>query len=222
MQVRTCSAPLPARNDDVPLLRLINLIADAPANGVAAGDPMNTWTISLPKIGPIAAAKAGRTYDIELDNITSVLIDICDALAEEASVHFLVGGFGQDPWPVDVRMDLPVVIEQVPMRTATTTPDAKVSPATAHIAAGEAQRVGGEAREERARSRSRGRARGGTPPPRRRATWGGPRRRWPRAASGRPSRCPRRAAPRPWRSPRTRATRRPPRCPRPAPTCPRR
>lgn len=75
---------------------------------------MNTWTISLPKIGLIAAAKLGRIYDLELDNITSVLTDICEALAEEASVRFLVGGFGQDPWPVDVRMDLPVVIEQVP------------------------------------------------------------------------------------------------------------
>ncbi len=75
---------------------------------------MSTWTISLPKIGPIAASKGGRTYDLELDNITSVLTDICDALAEEGSVRFLVGGFGQDPWPVDIRTDLPVVIEQVP------------------------------------------------------------------------------------------------------------
>ena len=48
---------------------------------------MNTWTISLPKIGPIAAAKLARTYDLELDNITSVLTDICEALAEEASVR---------------------------------------------------------------------------------------------------------------------------------------
>ena len=75
---------------------------------------MNTWTISLPQVGPIAASRGARTYDHELDNITSVLSDICEALAEEGSVRFLVGGFGQEPWPVDVRTDLPVVIEQVP------------------------------------------------------------------------------------------------------------
>lgn len=75
---------------------------------------MSTWTLSLPRLGPVAAAQEGRTYDAKLDNITSVLADICEALAEEASVRFLVGGFGQDPWPVDVWADLPVVIEQVP------------------------------------------------------------------------------------------------------------
>lgn len=75
---------------------------------------MSTWTISLQKTGPIAPSKGGRTYDPELDNITSVLTDICEVLAEEENVRFLVGGFGQDPWPVDVRTDLPVVVEQVP------------------------------------------------------------------------------------------------------------
>jgi hypothetical protein len=74
--------------------------------------------LRVSELGPspyrIAASKGGRTYDPELDNITSVLTDICEALAEEGSVRFVVDGFGQDPWPVDVRTDLPVVIEQVP------------------------------------------------------------------------------------------------------------
>lgn len=83
-----------------------------------ASNPMNTLIVSLPKIGPIAPANEGRRYDQDLDNVTSLLIDICDALAEEASVRFVVSGFGQDPWPVDVRTDLPVVIEQVPAALA--------------------------------------------------------------------------------------------------------
>jgi hypothetical protein len=75
---------------------------------------MNTLTISLPQVGPIAASRGARTYDPELDNITSVLVDICEALHEEGSVRFLVSGFGQERWPVDVYTDLPVAIEQVP------------------------------------------------------------------------------------------------------------
>ena len=53
-----------------------------------------------------------REYDRNLDDIRSVLIDICRA-AEDHSL-FIVSGFGQDYWPVDVGTDLVVFLEQLP------------------------------------------------------------------------------------------------------------
>ena len=53
-----------------------------------------------------------RDYDPELDDVRSILSDVCD-WAEPYGI-FVVGGFGQDPWPLDVRTDLLVVLEQLP------------------------------------------------------------------------------------------------------------
>lgn len=53
-----------------------------------------------------------RVYDLELDDIRSILEDICEAVASEG--QFVVSGFGQDPWPVDVATDLVVFLEQLP------------------------------------------------------------------------------------------------------------
>jgi hypothetical protein len=53
-----------------------------------------------------------RTYDPDEDDVRSILMDVCDAL-EPRSV-FAVSGFGQDVWPVDVKTDLAVFLEQVP------------------------------------------------------------------------------------------------------------
>ncbi len=53
-------------------------------------------------------------YDPDFDNITVLLSDICDSLAETGQVVFRVSGFGQDRWPVDVGTDLVVVLEQLP------------------------------------------------------------------------------------------------------------
>lgn len=75
---------------------------------------MNTWTISLPQVGPIVPSQEVRSYDLELDNVASVLNDICESLSENGSVRFLVSGFGQKQWPVDIYTDLAVVVEQVP------------------------------------------------------------------------------------------------------------
>lgn len=53
-----------------------------------------------------------RTYDPDEDDVRSILMGVCDALGSGS--EFAVAGFGQDVWPVDVRTDLPVFLEQVP------------------------------------------------------------------------------------------------------------
>ncbi|OMF25859.1 hypothetical protein [Paenibacillus sp. FSL H8-0259] len=52
--------------------------------------------------------------DLELDDEVAILMCICKAFEISQSVSFVVGGFGQDNWPVDCRTDLCTVIEQVP------------------------------------------------------------------------------------------------------------
>jgi hypothetical protein len=52
--------------------------------------------------------------DLELDDPAAILTCICEAFEISQSVSFVVGGFGQDNWPVDCRTDLSTVIEQVP------------------------------------------------------------------------------------------------------------
>lgn len=52
--------------------------------------------------------------DLELDDSLGILACICEAFEISQSVSFVVGGFGQDDWPVDCRTDLCTVIEQVP------------------------------------------------------------------------------------------------------------
>lgn len=53
-----------------------------------------------------------RPYDPKTDDIRSIIGDICQAMAVRS--RFLVAGFGQDRWPVDVEVDLPVFLEQLP------------------------------------------------------------------------------------------------------------
>jgi hypothetical protein len=53
-----------------------------------------------------------RTYDPELEDVRAILADVCECA--EGQVEFGVSGFGQDPWPVDVRIDLTVLMEQLP------------------------------------------------------------------------------------------------------------
>ena len=53
-----------------------------------------------------------RTYDPELDDVRSILGDVCEWL--EPHAEFVVSGFGQDRWPTDVRTDLLVLLEQLP------------------------------------------------------------------------------------------------------------
>jgi len=51
-------------------------------------------------------------YDSDEDDIRSILVDACRVIGEHSD--FLVSGFGQDRWPVDVATDLPVFLEQLP------------------------------------------------------------------------------------------------------------
>lgn len=55
-----------------------------------------------------------REYDPDLDNIVSVLTDICEALDGANAVAFRVAGFGDDAWPVRINPDLAILLEQLP------------------------------------------------------------------------------------------------------------
>lgn len=53
-----------------------------------------------------------REYDEELDDVRSILSDVCHAL--EGQAELVISGFGQERWPVDVGTDLTVLLEQLP------------------------------------------------------------------------------------------------------------
>lgn len=53
-------------------------------------------------------------YDAELDNVTSLLIDLCDQLASLDVLEFFVSGFGEERWPATVDVDLATILEQMP------------------------------------------------------------------------------------------------------------
>jgi len=46
--------------------------------------------------------------------VLGLLSHLCDALEETGAVRFEVIAFADEPWPVDVRCDLSVVLKQVP------------------------------------------------------------------------------------------------------------
>ena len=52
------------------------------------------------------------SYDPDEDDVRSILIDVCRVIGQRG--EFLVSGFGQHKWPVDVQTDLPVFLEQLP------------------------------------------------------------------------------------------------------------
>lgn len=54
------------------------------------------------------------SYDEELDDIESLIMDICDCLSETERVKFKVSGFGKFRWPVDVWLHLSTIVPQVP------------------------------------------------------------------------------------------------------------
>lgn len=67
----------------------------------------------LPSIFEIRASTVQPDYDEELDNIESLITDICDVLSDTQMIRFAVSGFGES-WPVDVRTDLSTIISQIP------------------------------------------------------------------------------------------------------------
>lgn len=54
-----------------------------------------------------------RQYDPELEDVRSLLVDVCRSV-EHSSGRFVVSGFGQENWPVDIGTDLSVFLEQIP------------------------------------------------------------------------------------------------------------
>ena len=55
-----------------------------------------------------------RVYDEELDDVRAILMDLCEELAAQGAVQFRVAGFGDPDWPIDVEVDLSVLMEHVP------------------------------------------------------------------------------------------------------------
>jgi hypothetical protein len=53
-------------------------------------------------------------YDPELDDVQSIITNVCHGIAGAGGALFHVSGFGQDTWPVDITTDLPVLLEQLP------------------------------------------------------------------------------------------------------------
>ncbi len=53
-----------------------------------------------------------RTYDPDLHDIRDILSDACEAM--ETHAQFIISGFGQDRWAVDVGTDLVVFLDQLP------------------------------------------------------------------------------------------------------------
>jgi hypothetical protein len=53
-------------------------------------------------------------YEYQNDDINAFIQELCAILEEKSIVHFQVGGFGQDKWPVDVAVDLASILEQLP------------------------------------------------------------------------------------------------------------
>ena len=65
----------------------------------------------LKELPPSLAPKMSFNADV---HPMDMVLEICDVLQELCIAKFEVGGFGQHSWPVDVRTDLAVFIEQLP------------------------------------------------------------------------------------------------------------
>jgi hypothetical protein len=66
-----------------------------------------------PITNTVESHELGNVYDEHLDNINSLLADLCDRLEDLNVLEFSVGGFGQANWRVDIRYDLLSFLEQI-------------------------------------------------------------------------------------------------------------
>lgn len=55
----------------------------------------------------------GRSFDLSYD-YESLVIELCEVLAEADGARFTLSGFGREPWPVSVDYDMSVFLEQLP------------------------------------------------------------------------------------------------------------
>lgn len=76
------------------------------------------FSMSLKSRRPLNELKGkiqiNKEYNEELNDGRSIISDICEIMDESNDFYFTVAGFGEDKWPVDCRVDLNVVIEQLP------------------------------------------------------------------------------------------------------------
>ena len=54
-------------------------------------------------------------YDEEDDGIVGVIMDLCKILSETNCVKFTVSGFGQNNWPVNIKTDMSIILEELPI-----------------------------------------------------------------------------------------------------------
>lgn len=74
---------------------------------------MNKFNIYFGPVGPLRASNdSTRLYKFDEDDVRSILSDICRAM--ESQCEFIVSGFGQDRWPLDVGTDFLIFLEQFP------------------------------------------------------------------------------------------------------------
>jgi hypothetical protein len=61
-----------------------------------------------------SSAVSNLQFDPRYDDIRKLLMDVCEQVEESGRGTFIVSGFGDDSWPVQVATDLPVLLEQLP------------------------------------------------------------------------------------------------------------
>lgn len=73
---------------------------------------MSNFNIELKFLDKLKITSPFRRYNVEDDDVRSILMDACKKL--ELSGYFSISGFGQEKWPVDIGTDLSVLLEQMP------------------------------------------------------------------------------------------------------------
>lgn len=74
------------------------------------------FSMKLEAKGPFTqvSPSEAHVYDSELDDVSLLIADICEALESTGRIKFIVTGFDPKPWPMDVETDLSVVLLQLP------------------------------------------------------------------------------------------------------------
>lgn len=67
---------------------------------------------------PTGSTLSVENYSDDLDSVVSIHADICEAIQQVGAAEFIVSGFGEDRWPVDVHTDLLTILEQLPEAVA--------------------------------------------------------------------------------------------------------
>lgn len=73
---------------------------------------MNSLNISLKYINSIIPATRAVAYNLE--DYDSIVYSVCDYFSNHSSLEFIVEGFDDVPWPVDVATDLAAIALQIP------------------------------------------------------------------------------------------------------------